>query len=403
MLEKTWRWFGAKDSVTLANLKEMGVEGVVTALHHIKNGEVWTVDEILAVKREIESYGMRWSVVESLPVSEGIKIRSDDYPRLVANYRQSLRNLGTCGIDTVCYNFMPVLDWARTNLHFTTPSGGESMLFDLATFAAFDLFVLNRPNGKKDYPSDLIGQALQIATSMSEEQKERLAHNIIIVTQGFINGALADDTPDYKQLFLDLIARYHDVDETRLREHLRLFLQDIIPTAEESGVRLCIHPDDPPFSILGLPRIAKTIDDFEWIVNAVPSPSNGITFCAGSLSARSDNDVVEFARRLAPYIHFSHLRNTCQLADGAFYESGHLSGSVDMGSVVEELLLEQQRRTAEGRTDLRMPFRPDHGLKILDDHHRSANPGYPLIGRLKGLAEIDGLQHGLERKLMYST
>lgn len=398
-LEKTWRWFGFKDTVQLSDLRQMGVEGVVTALHHIKNGEVWSVDEIMKVKSAIEEQGMRWSVVESLPVSEGIKIHSDDYPRLIENYKQSLRNLSACGIDTVCYNFMPVLDWARTNLHYMTQSGGESMHFDFPTFVAFDLCVLKRPGAENDYPAAIVEKARKVAASMTEEQKEELAYNIIVVTQGFINGAIGEDAPDYKQLFLDFIARYKAIDADVLRNNLKRFLQDIVPTAEECGVRMCIHPDDPPFPVLGLPRISKTIEDFRWITDSVNSPSNGVTFCVGSLSARADNDLVKFVEELGPKIHFCHLRNTSLLEDGSFFEAGHLTGSVDMYAVVKALILEQKRRKEEGRTDLRMPFRPDHGLKMLDDYTRSANPGYPLVGRLKGLAEIDGLQLGIERSL----
>lgn len=398
-LEKTWRWFGRKDSVTLADLKQMGVEGVVTALHNIPPGDIWPLDEIIKVRDEIEAYGMRWSVVESLPVSEGIKICSEDRPRLIANYVQSLRNLAEAGIDTVCYNFMPVLDWARTNLHYKDVRGGESMLFDYPTFAAFDLFLLKREDAKKDYPADIIRKAEQILQSMSPEQQEELAHNIIVVTQAFIHGVLGDDSSNYIERFRAYLNTYKAIDSTKLREHLVLFLQDVVPVAEEVGINLCIHPDDPPFPLLGLPRIASTQADFRWILQQVDSPANGVTFCTGSLSGSRDNDLVAIAKELAPRIHFIHLRNTAHLEDGSFYESGHLAGNVDMVSVVKILLEEQIRRKRAGRKDIRMPFRPDHGIKILDDYHRTSNPGYPLIGRLKGLAEIDGLQIGIERML----
>ena len=397
-LEKTWRWFGEKDTITLANLRQMGVEGVVTALHHIPNGEVWPVGEIERIKQLIESHGMRWSVVESLPVSEGIKTNSPDAPRLIANYKQSLRNLGKCGIDTVCYNFMPVLDWARTNLHYATPYG-ESMYFDFATFAAFDIYLLNRPNAENDYTPDIREKALRIAEQLSEEEKEELAHNIIVVTQGFINGAIGEDAPDYKALFLSLLDNYKEIDANRLRHHLSLFLKEVVPVAEASGARMCIHPDDPPFPVLGLPRIAGTLDDFKWICGQVDSVANGITFCTGSLSVREDNDLVKIVEELAPRIHFTHLRNNTLTEERSFFESGHLTGKIDMYSVVKALLKEQQRRVTEGRKDTRIPFRPDHGLKMLDDYSRTSNPGYPLIGRLKGLAEISGLMEGIERAM----
>lgn len=399
-LEKTWRWFGRKDTVSLADLRQMGIEGVVTALYHIPAGEVWTVEEIRKVQQEIESYGMRWSVVESLPISEGIKICGPDRPRLIENYKLSLRNLGICGIDTVCYNFMPVLDWARTNLHYRNDQGAESMLFDYPTFAAFDIHILKREGAAQDYPESVQQKARQIAASLTDEQQEELAHNIIIVTQAFIHGVIGEDSGDYKQQFLSYLNTYRAIGKDQLREHLARFLKDIIPVAEEAGVNLCIHPDDPPFPLLGLPRIAGTLDDFRWILAQYDSPANGITFCTGSLSARPDNDLTEMAKALAHRIQFVHLRNTAFLPDNSFYESGHLCGTVDMFAVVKVLLEEQLARKRAGRKDIRMPFRPDHGLRILDDYSRTANPGYPLIGRLKGLAEIDGLQIGIERFLV---
>lgn len=397
-LEKTWRWFGAKDTVSLSDLKQMGVEGVVTSLHHIPAGEVWTVEEISRVRDEIEQYGMRWSVVESLPVCEGIKTASPDRTRLLNNYVQSLRNLGSCGIDTVCYNFMPVLDWARTDLHFKNSLGGESMLFDYPTFAAFDIFVLKRERAALDYPESVLCQAKAISEQLSDAEKEELAHNIIVVTQAFIHGVVEEGS-DYKQQFLNYLKIYDTIDKEQLRKHLSEFLHTVIPVAEEAGIRMCIHPDDPPFPLLGLPRIAGTIEDLRWILNAYNSPANGITFCTGSLSARAGNDLTAIARELASDIHFIHLRNTSLLPDNSFYESGHLNGSVDMYAVVKILLEEQIRRSQKGRKDTRMPFRPDHGIRILDDYNRTSNPGYPLIGRLKGFAEISGLEMAISRML----
>ncbi|MBW8334070.1 MAG: mannonate dehydratase [Prolixibacteraceae bacterium] len=398
-LEKSWRWFGFNDSVQLTDLKQMGIEGVVTALHHIPNGEVWPVEEIMKVKSAIETHGMRWTVVESLPVSEGIKIRSNDYNRLVANYKQSLLNLGQCGIDTVCYNFMPVLDWVRTSLHYQLPDGGEVMYFDFATFVAFDVFILKRPNAAADYSDEIVAKAEQIAASMTEEEQEKLARNIIVVSQGFIDGTIDASVTDYKKAFLSFLETYRRIDSATLREHLSLFLKDVIPTAEEAGVNLCIHPDDPPFPVLGLPRIVSTQDDLEWICNQVDSTSNGITFCTGSLSVNRQNNLEQIVERLAPRIHFTHLRNNVFFENKAFHEYGHIEGDIDMYPIVKALLKEQIRRKETGRKDFRIPFRPDHGVKMLDDYNRSANPGYPLIGRLKGLAELSGMQMAIEREL----
>lgn len=402
-LEKTWRWFGLNDQVTLAHLRQMGVEGVVTALHHIKNGEVWPVEEILKVKNAIEQHDLRWSVVESLPVSEGIKTRNADCSRLIHNYQQSIRNLGRCGIDTVCYNFMPVLDWARTHLHYVLPSGGEVMYFDYLHFVVFDVFVLKRPHAEADYQPEVIEKAASIYQNMSNHDAELLAYNIIVVTQGFINGTVDGSRVNYKEVFLEYISTYKHINKEVLRAHLAAFLREVVPVAEEAGVRLCIHPDDPPFPVLGMPRIVSSFDDLEWICQVVNSPSNGITFCTGSLSVRPDNNLVEMVKKLGHKIHFAHLRNNQFGENGNFYESGHIDGSIPMAEVVEALLCEQWRRKKEGRPDYRMPFRPDHGIKMLDDFNRNSNPGYPLIGRLRGLAEINGLQTGVEYALKKGT
>ncbi|WP_461642168.1 mannonate dehydratase [Labilibaculum euxinus] len=395
-LEKTWRWFGVKDPITLDMLVQMGVEGVITALHHIPNGEIWEKSEILKVKELIESKGMRWSVVESLPVSEGIKLHSEDYPRLIENYKKSVRNLGECGIDTICYNFMPVLDWARTNLHYKLANGGESMYFDFPTFVAFDIYILKRPGADKDYPQEIVTAATKAYESMSEEEAEELAYNIIVVTQGFIDGLIDGSVTDPKALFLQFIEKYKGHDKNSMRNNLKLFLDDVIPVAEEAGVRFAIHPDDPPFPVLGLPRIIGQEEDYEWLFEANKSVNNGITFCAGSLSARRENDLPHIIERFSERIHFIHLRNTQMLDDGSFYESGHISGSQNMVKIISALLKEQKRRIVEGREDVRMPVRPDHGIKILSDYEHQYNPGYPLIGRLKGLAELDGLMTGIE-------
>ena len=395
-LEKTWRWFGFNDPITLDDLVQIGVQGIVTSLHHIPSGEIWEVEEIMKVKTAIEQKGLHWSVVESLPVTEGIKIQSTDRPRLIKNYQQSLRNLGKCGIDTVCYNFMPVLDWARTNLQYKLKNGGESMYFDFPTFIAFDAYILKRPGAENDYPAEQVEKARKIFENMTSEEAERLAYNIIVVTQGFIHGVIDGSVTDPKGLFLQFIKRYEHIDKNKLRENLKAFLDDVIPVAEEARVMLCIHPDDPPFPVLGLPRIIGQIEDLEWLIEANPSPNNGITFCAGSLSARKDNNLVEIVEKIGHRIQFIHLRNTQLNVDGSFYESGHLEGTQDMVAIMTALLKEQKKRISQGRKDFRMPLRPDHGIKMLSDYDKKYNPGYPLIGRLKGLAELDGLMKGIE-------
>ncbi|MFO7923879.1 MAG: mannonate dehydratase [Bacteroidales bacterium] len=397
--EKTWRWFGFDDPVNLSDLLQMGVEGVVTALHHIPNGEVWSVDNIMKVKSAIESHGLRWSAVESLPVSEEIKKNSPDSDRLIRNYRESLGNLGKCGIDTVIYNFMPVIDWVRTSLRHRLSSGGEVMLFDLPTFAAFDLYILERPGATEDYSPEIVKRAGNTYGKMTKEETVNLARDIIVLSQGFIDGSVDGSEKDYISKFRELLAEYHGTDREKLRKNLSRFLKSVVPVAEEYGINLCIHPDDPPFPVLGLPRIVSTKEDFEWIIEQYDSPSNGIAFCTGSLSAGSCNSMEEIIRSVGHRINFLHLRNNIILPGGSFHESGHIDGCVDMYTVIKLLLEEQQRRIRMGRKDTRMPVRPDHGIKILDDFNREANPGYPLIGRLKGLAELRGLEMGIERAI----
>lgn len=396
LLEKTWRWFGTNDTIGLSDLKQIGVEGIVTSLHHIKPGVVWHVDDILPVKKMIEHEGLRWSVVESLPVSNDIKLGTGNRDKHIENYKTSLINLAQCGVKTICYNFMPVLDWVRTDLHYRDNDGTETMLFDYHTFAAFDVFILKREDATGDYPENIIRKANEIYKSMNDEEKEELAYNIIIITQGFINSAV-EDTNDYKELFLRAIEPYKELGTGKFRENLSFFLKEVVPVAETHGIRLCIHPDDPPFPLLGLPRIASTIEDFEQIFSYHNSPANGLTFCTGSLAARKDNDLLQFIEKFADRIHFTHLRNLRFLNDHSFYESGHLDGDIDMYPIVKLLLKEQYRRKTEGREDIRIPFRPDHGKKMLDDFRRKSNPGYPLIGRMKGLSEIRGLETAIER------
>ena len=392
---KTWRWFGKDDPVQLKWLKQVGVEEVVTALHHIPNGETWSVDEIRKVKTEIENAGLRWTVVESLPVTEAIKTGSELREKHIENYRESLTNLAACGLRTVVYNFMPVLDWARTNLQFQLAGGGESMLFDYPTFAAFDIYILQRPNAEKDYSEILLKSANSVFEGLSKEQAESLAHNIIVVTQGFIDGVIDPSIDDYKKEFLNHIKRYVEIDRNLLKENLAYFLKEIIPVAEEVGINLAIHPDDPPFPVLGLPRIFSTVEDMEWLEKTNPSVNNGIAFCAGSFSARNDNNVVEMASRFSHRIHFAHLRNTQVLEDGSFYESGHINGGVNMAELVKVFQKEMQKRKDIGILDYRIPMRPDHGIKVAEDFGLNANPSYPLLGRLIGLSEISGIEEGI--------
>ena len=391
-LTKTWRWFGEKDPVQLEWLKEQGVEEVVTALHHIPNGEVWPEEEIQKVKNRIETAGLKWTVVESLPVTEAIKTASEIRPLHIQHYKISLKNLADCGIKTVVYNFMPVIDWVRTNLNYEIPEKGESMLFDYPTFAAFDVFILKRPHAEKDYSAELLKNAQTVFAKMGNEEAEKLARNIIVVTQDFIDGTVDASIEDYKSEFLKHLQKYAEIDDKKLRENLAFFLNEVIPVAEEAGINLAIHPDDPPFPVLGLPRIFSTVKDIEWLEKTNPSIRNGVAFCAGSFSARKDNDVVEMARRFSHRIRFAHLRNTAVLTDGSFYESGHIEGRVDMKALVKVLQNEMKNRLESGREDFLIPMRPDHGIKTGDDYHIATNPGYPIFGRLKGLREIEGLE-----------
>jgi len=398
-LIKSWRWFGENDPVQLKWLKQMEIEEVVTALHHIPNGEVWPVEEIQKVKTNIVKAGLGWTVVESLPVSEAIKTASKLRDQHITNYKISLRNLAEYGIKTVVYNFMPVLDWARTDLQFKLPGGGESMLFDYPTFAAFDVFILKRPEADKDYSPEMLEAAEQVFNKMTPAVAEKLAHNIIVVTQGFIDGVIDPTIEDYKSEFLDHLSRYAGIDKKKLRKNLASFLSEVLPVAEEVGIHLAIHPDDPPFPVLGLPRIFSTIEDLEWLEKTNPSINNGVAFCAGSFSARKDNDVVEMAKRFSHRINFAHLRNTTVLDDGSFYESGHIKGIVNMMDLVKVLQNEMQKRKEAGRSDSRIPMRPDHGIKVAEDFGLNANPGYPMLGRLRGLAEISGIEEALLSKI----
>lgn len=389
--ERAWRWFGDEDPVPLSYLRQIGIRSVVTAVHSRAPGELWTREDIRAVRSRIEDAGMRWNVVESLPVAEGIKLHGNSYDQLLENYAGSLRELATAGIDTVCYNFMPVLDWVRTDLHHQLSNGGEVMKFDLSVFAAFDIFILKRPGARESYDDRIVERAERCFWEMSEDERERLAYDIIVYTQGFINGNVSD-SEDYKGYFLSLLSAYEGIDEAQLRKNLHAFLDDILPTAESLGITMALHPDDPPMPVLGLPRIVKNIDDLDQVFAANPSPSNALTFCSGSLAA-VEQDVYRIVEEHADRIAFLHLRNTRKLGNGVFHESGHLDGDVDMVKLISLLL--SAKNVPQEKI---VPVRPDHGVAILGDGHRDAAPGYPLYGRLVGLTEICAIEATLQRR-----
>ncbi len=393
MIEQTWRWYGPGDRITLNDIKQTGATGIVTALHHIPNGEVWTVEEIMVRKNMIEEAGLSWSVVESVPVHEDIKKQSGAWKTYISNYQESIKNLGKCGIQTVCYNFMPVLDWSRTELNHAFTDGSLALIYQQKVFAAFDLFILKRKGAENDYSDKIIKEATSYFESLDTVGIEKLTNTVI---KG-LPGAEESYTLEQFQAVLD---GYAGIDNATLKKHLEDFLKAIVPVAEDSGVRMAIHPDDPPWGLLGLPRVVSTIDDAKSIIKTVDSVANGVTLCTGSWGAGYFNDLSVMAKELSHRINFAHLRNVKRDTDYNFNEDYLFEGDVDIYSVLRTIIEEEENRKKEGRADFSIPVRPDHGNQMLGDIGQDNNPGYSLYGRMKGLAEIRGLELGIRRSIL---
>ena len=398
-MEKTWRWFGKNDKITLSMLRQIGVEGIVTALHDVPNGEVWTREKIRDLREYIESYGMRWSVVESLPVCESIKYGGSDRDSLLENYKHSLRNLSAEGIHTICYNFMPVLDWARTDLDHPNPNGTTNLYFSYSEFAYFDIYIVGREGAREEWESfkvpglqkerDILAEVDALRVKMTPDAEHKLVENIIVKTQGFVSGNIREDDEHPIELFRQLLSLYDGITKDQLRENMRYFLSAIMPVCEECGMKMCVHPDDPPFPVLGLPRIVTSEEDMEWFLKAVDNPCNGITFCAGSLSAGAHNNVVEMARRFASRTHFVHLRSCHIFDNGDFTEASHLGGRAD--------LVELVRIFESANPDL--PMRVDHGMTMLDDASKGYNAGYSFLGRMFAMGQVQGIMAAVDKEL----